>query len=199
MEELEFLGVGFSKDQLINWRNKFDVLKEGDDLCLVSKKVFEHGEDVGVFNNFKYRYVIMVYGADYGLTVESEESPERVAAECYGAYIVPEMEFIHESKIESLQGLYGLDHLTIDEVKKALSLADLAQEGYSVCLGEEIVEAKEEWNEDILNGFATALETVDYLLGFYLDQPFNMMGMTGWDFLEMAMSEKDIANFVYQM
>lgn len=91
---------------------------------------------------------------------------------------------------------YGLDHLTIDEVKNCLSVADFAQEGYGVSLGEEIVEAHEQWNENILNGFATAIETINSLRGFYLDRPVNRLGMTGWDFLEMAMSDKEISNFV---
>lgn len=196
MENVEFLGIEFSKDQLVNWREHFDVIDDCDDLRLVSKKVYEHGEDNGVFNNMKYRYVIVVYGPDNGMTTTNEETGEEVDAECYAAYLVPDMDCIHESKVKSLQQCYGLDHLTLDEVKKCLSVADFAQEGYGVSLGEEIVEAKDQWNDDILNGFATAIDTINSLRGFYLDRYVNRIGMTGWDFLEMAMSEKEISNFV---
>lgn len=197
MENVEFLGIKFSNNQLVDWHEKFDVVDDFDNLCLVSKQVYEHGEDDGVFNRMKYRYVIIVYGPDDGLTIKNEEG-EEVDAECYAAYLVPDMDCIHESKVKSLQQCYGLDHLTLDEVKKCLSVADFAQEGYGVSLGEEIVEAKEQWNDDILNIFATAIDTINSLRGFYLDRYVNGIDMTGWDFLEIAMSEKEISNFVCQ-
>lgn len=195
MENVEFLDIEFSKDQLVNWREHFDILQEYDDLHLVSKKVYEHGEDNGVFNNFKYRFVIVVSGPDHGLTVEDEEEGT-VEGELYSCYLMPDMDYIHESKVKSLQECYGLEHLTLDEVKKSLTIADFAVEGYGVCLGEELVKATDKWNDDILNGFATALETVNAMRGFYLDRYVNMVGMTGWDFLEIAMTEKEISNFL---
>lgn len=194
--ELEFLGVAFSEDKLIDWHKNFDVIEDCDDLRLVSKKVYKHGEDNGVFNNMKYRYVIIVFGPDNGMTTTNEKTGEVVDAECYAAYIVPDVNCIHESKVESLKKCYGLDHLTIDEARKCLSPADFAQEGYGVSLGEKIVEAQEQWNDNILNGFATAIETIDSLRGFYLDRYVNRLGMTGWNFLEMALSEKEIFDFV---
>lgn len=196
MKKLEFLGVEFDKDQLLNWREHFDVIEDCDNLRLVSKKTFEHGEDNGVFNNFKYRFVIIVFGADYGLTVEDEKTGETKEAECYSAYLVPDMDYIHDSKVKSLQGLFGLDDMPLSEVRKGLSVADFAEEGYGVCLGEDIVEAKKNWNKRILNGYTTALETINSMRGFYLDQYVNRIGMTGWDFLEIAMSDKEISNFV---
>ena len=195
MENVEFLGIEFSKDQLVNWREHFDVIDDCDDLRLVSKKVYEHGEDNGVFNNMKYRYVIVVDGPDHEMTIDDEEEGQ-VEAELYACYLVPDMDYIHESKVKCLQELYGLDHLTLDEVKNCLTLADFANEGYGVCLGSELVKATDKWNDDILNGFATALNTVNSMRGFYLDRYVNMMGMTGWDFLEITMSEKDLRDFV---
>lgn len=197
MENVEYLGIEFSKNKLVDWHEKFDVIDDCDDLRLVSKQVYEHGEDNGVFNNMKYRFVIVVYGPDNGMTIDNKDG-NKVDAECYAAYIIPDMDCIHESKVKSLQRLYGLDYLTLDEVKQCLSVADFAQEGYGVSLGEELVEAHEQWNDEVLNGFATAIETINSIRGFYLDSYVNRIGMTGWNFLEMAMSEKNISNFMCQ-
>ena len=195
MEKLEFLGIEFNKDQLVNWREHFDIVDDCDDLRLISKNVYEHCEDEGVFNKFKYRFVIVVFGPDNGMTID-DEIEGKVDAELYAAYIVPEMSYIHDSKVKSLQECYGLDDRTLEEVRNCLSEADFAQEGYGVCLGEQLIKATDKWNDDILNGFATALETVNSLLGFYLDRQVNLVGMTGWNFLEMALSEKDITHFL---
>ena len=74
--DYEFLGIGFNKEQMQNWKDKFDIIEYGDSLALVSKEQFNHGEDEGFMNGLKYRYVVIGENADYGETVEDENGEE---------------------------------------------------------------------------------------------------------------------------
>lgn len=192
MDKLTYLGVTFDKENLKSFEEcGFTKEEYGDDIFFVSPQM-QHCEDCGVFDKMKYRFVITCE-CDSGATTKNEQG-EEVDADFYIAYIIPDMELIHDSKIKELQELYGWDDKSIEEVREALNYYDIVRE-YGVCLGSELIPSDGEWKYSIVDGMATATETINYLLGFYLDGEYNWY-MNGWDALEVAMTEKSVFDFI---
>lgn len=192
----ESLGITFSKDNMLDWSEHYKKVR-CDNVLHLKGKIREHGEDKGVFNNMRYCYVILVDGEDCGLTTTDENGNE-VPAELYCAYLVPTIDSVPDSKIESMKDTYGWDDMTIDEARANFDECDLAQEGYAVSIGSVIIPAKDKWDDDVLNGMATAIETIDSMRGFYLDRVINGVGMKGWDFLEFALTDKEFSDFFFK-
>lgn len=197
---VEYLGITLSKDNLIDFREDFDVKEWGDSLKLISKKVYEQGEDIEPFNNMKYRYVIIGEGADYGYTI-TDENGEEVEADYYSAYLVPCIEFIDDSKVLEVATLYGLEDNPIEELRKELTEVDFAQEGYGIYLGSISIKSRtwedeDIWNKDVLNGFATAIQSINSYRGFYLDRKVNCF-MNGWNMLEFCLTPKTMRDFMF--
>lgn len=187
-EKLTYLGVTFSKEQLKSFEELgFTKEEYGDDIFFVSPQM-QHCEDNGVFDKMKYRFVITCE-CDSGATIDTEEE-NGVDADLYMAYIVPDMSLIHETKLKELQELYGWDDHTLEEVRNAMTYYDIARE-YGFCLGSELIPNEGEWKYSIVDGMATATETINSLLGFYLDGQYNWC-MSGWDCLELLMTDKSI-------
>lgn len=198
--DCEYLGIVFNREQMINWADDFDKVRWDDELQLVSKEVFDQGEDEGVFNHLKYRYVILGYGADYGYTYTSEEGIE-VDADHYEVFLVPEIDQVADSVILSVAEIYGMEDRPVEELRKELTVCDLAEEGFGVFLGSLdcptlTYEDEDIWGHEILNGFATAIRTIDGLRGFILDRPQNGMGQTGWDVLEGTITGKTLKDWL---
>ena len=182
-------GITFSKDAMKDWRENFEEYRRDDcEVALVSKKVYIQGEDDNEpFNRLKYRYVIKgVSGNEYGY-----EKEPGVPGDYYQAYLVPTPDCLAPSELKSVLSFVGLE----DE-PDLLNVVDIVEYGHGVCLGSEVIEAKDEWDEELLNGFATALETIDAMRGFYLDRRMNGLGMTGGNFLEMALEGKGFNDFM---
>lgn len=189
-EKLTYLGITFNKDDLKTFEELGFVKEEnGDDISFISPQ-YEHGNDMGVFNNMKYRFVITCE-CDSGATIKNEQG-EEVDADFYIAYIIPDMELIHDSKIKELQELFGWDDHTLEEVRETLTYYDVVRE-YGVCLGSNLIPTSE-WNYDIINGMATAIQIINSVKGFFLDTQYNWL-MNGWDMLEFAMTSKTIEDF----
>lgn len=193
---IESLGVTFSKENMVDWHDHYKKVRDDNTLQLKGK-IREHGEDKGIFNKMRYRYVILVDGEDCGLTTHDENNNE-VPAELYSAYLVPTIDSVPDSKIESMKDTYGWDDMTIEKARANFDECDLAQEGYGVNLGSIIIPAKDKWDDDVLNGMATAIESIDSLRGFYLDRVINGVGMNGWDFLEFALTDKEFSDFFHK-
>lgn len=197
--------VTMPKDDLINWRDYFKVMDSADRLRLISKETFDHGKDDEPFNNMKYKFVLMGDGTDFGVTIE-DENGKQVEADYYSLHLIPAIECVDDSVLKEMGSFYGLDDMSIDELRKELNECDLANEGYGVPLGSEAVKActykdKERcgwsipWDEGLINAFATAANVINGIKGFWLDRPLNGAGMTGWDFLEMALTDKSFNDF----
>ena len=198
--DYEFLGIGFNKEQMQNWKDKFDIIEYGDSLALVSKEQFNHGEDEGFMNGLKYRYVVIGENADYGETVE-DENGEEVSADCYSLYLEPEIDQVADNTILAVAELYGMEDMPMEELRKELTVVDLTKEDYGVFLGSVnkkslTYEDGEIWDSETLNVFATVMGIIDSLRGFYLDKPLNRVGMTGWDWLEMTVTDKQFGDIV---
>ena len=192
MDKLTYLGITFNKENLKSFEEcGFTKEEYGDDIFFVSPQM-QHCEDSGVFDKMKYRFVITCE-CDSGATTKNEQG-EEVDADFYIAYIIPDMELIHDSKIKELQELFGWDDHTLEEVREALTYYDIVRE-YGVCLGSELIPNEGEWKYSIVDGMATATETINSLLGFYLDGQYNWC-MSGWDALEVAMTEKSVYDFI---
>ena len=192
MDKLTYLGITFDKESLKSFEEcGFTKEEYGDDIFFVSPQM-QHCEDSGVFDKMKYRFVITCE-CDSGATTKNEQG-EEVDADFYIAYIIPDMELIHDSKIKELQELYGWDDKSIEEVREALNYYDIVRE-YGVCLGSELIPSDGECKYSIVDGMATATETINALLGFYLDRQYNWC-MNGWNALEVAMTEKSVFDFI---
>jgi acetone carboxylase gamma subunit len=187
-QKLTYLGITFDKENLKSFEEcGFTKEEYGDDIFFVSPQM-QHCEDCGIFDKMKYRFVITCE-CDTGAMVKNENG-EEVDGDFYMAYIIPDMELIHDSKFKELQEFYGWDDKSLAEVKAAMTYYDLVRE-YGMCFGSELVPSDGEWKYSIVDGMATALQTINSLLGFYLDKQYNWC-MNGWDCLELAMTDKDI-------
>lgn len=198
--DYNILGVGFNKEQLLNWRDEFDVIEYGDSLALVSKKQYNHGEDEGFMNNLKYRYVILGENTEYGATITNEDG-EEIEADHYALYFVPEIECVSDKTIVRVAEIYGMEDEPIETLREKIGVTDLAAEGESAYLGEVnskplTWEDNEIWDSNILNQLVTVVSMIDWMRGFYLDRPWNAFGMTGWDSLEMAVDGLDFGDMV---
>jgi len=192
MDKLTYLGITFDKENLKSFEEcGFTKEDYGDDIFFVSPQM-QHCEDCGVFDKMKYRFVITCE-CDTGAITKNEQG-EEVDADFYNAYIIPDMELIHDSKIKELQELYCWDDRTLAEVRDALTYYDIVRE-YGFFLGGEIIPNEGEWKYSIVDGMATATETINSLLGFYLDRQYNWC-MNGWNALEVAMTEKSVFDFI---
>lgn len=203
MEEIknpvEYLGVKMSKDNLIDFHKDFEVKRWDDSLQLISKKTYEQGEDTEPFNNIKYRYVIIGEGSDCGLTT-IDENGEEVEADLYSAYLVPCVEYIDDSKVLDVAELYGMEDVPINELRKEFTEIDFAKEGYGIPLGSVVKKSltwadEDIWDKETINGFATAIQFIDSMRGFYLDGKVNSF-MTGWNWLEMCLTSKKLGDFI---
>jgi hypothetical protein len=192
MDKLTYLGITFDKENLKSFEEcGFTKEEYGDDIFFVSPQM-QHCEDSGVFDKMKYRFVITCE-CDSGATTKNEQG-EEVDADFYIAYIIPDMELIHNSKIKELQELFGWDDHSLEEVREALTYYDIVRE-YGVCLGSELIPSEGEWKYSIVDGMATAIQTINSLLGFYLYGKYNYY-MSGWEWLEMVMTDKSIFGYV---
>lgn len=201
-----FLGVTYSKDNEKKWQDLFEKVRWGDNLYLRSKEVFNQGEDGEPFNELTYRFVIIAHGADYGMTITNEDGDE-LDADSYSLYLVPTVDKVSDKTIEDLRDLYGMDDKTIEELRSEFTECDLADEGHGVFLGDFVQPStnwqdaekngwESGWDDNVLNGLATVSLTINSLRGFWLDRPLNGIGMTGWDFLEMAIEGKTFSDFI---
>lgn len=191
-EKLDYLGITFDKENLKSFEELGFTKEEfGDDIFFVSPQM-QHCEDCGVFDRMKYRFVITCE-CDSDATIDTEEE-NGVDADLYMAYIIPDMELIHDSKIKDLQEMYGWDDYTLEEVRNMMTYYDIARE-YGFCLGSELVPSDGEWKYSVVDGFATAIQTINSLLGFYLDMQY-CWALNGWNCLEIAMTDKNISDFV---
>ena len=205
--KLTFLGVTFNGGQLANYKDFFKVVEDCDNLKLLSKETFTMPEEEdSIFSNLTYKFVILGKGADAGVETTNEKG-ESVPADSYLVYLVPTIDKVSDSVILSHGRFYGWDDKSADELRKEFDETDLADAGYGVFLGDFAEEAvdwsaqedmgwKIPWNPNILNGVTTALPFVNSMLGFYLDKPLNRVGMDGWDFLEMCLTEKTFKDYI---
>ena len=201
--DYNIFGVSFNKEQLLNWRDEFDIVEYGDSLALVSKKQYNHGEDEGFMNNLKYRYVILGENVEYGATITNEDG-EEIEADHYALYLVPEIECVSDKVIKRVAEFYGMEDEPIETLREKIGVTDLAAEGESVYLGEVnskplTWEDNEIWDSNVLNQLATVTSLIDWMRGFYLDRPWNGFGMTGWDSLEMAVNGLNFGDMVARL
>ena len=149
MDKLTYLGVTFDKENLKSFEEcGFTKEDYGDDIFFVSPQM-QHCEDCGVFDKMKYRFVITCE-CDSGATTKNEQG-EKVDADIYITYIIPDMELIHDSKIKELQEMYGWDDHTLAEVRNELNYYDIVRE-YGVYLGSELIPSEREWKYSIVDG-----------------------------------------------
>ena len=193
--ERTYLGITYQAENEVNVNDLYNEVGNGDNRIYISKETFKHGEDNEPFNNMTYKLVILCQ-TDSGLEIKNENG-EDVYADYYTAYLVPTTNLIHESKVRALMDCYGWENETIENALKEFDEGDFANEGYGVLLGDYAEETQDEFNMGVINGFATALETINSMRGFYLDRVMNGIGMTGWDFLEMTLTDKSFADYVW--
>ena len=137
-EQLTYLGITFDKESLKTFEELGFIKEEfGDDIFFVSPKM---------------THSLPVYGKNYYkpyIFSTTNEDGEEVDADFYIAYIIPDMELIHDSKFKELQGLYGWDDKSIEEVREAMTYYDVVRE-YGVCLGSELIPSEGEWKYSIV-------------------------------------------------
>lgn len=191
------LGVTFSRDDLKSWKNFFEEVEFGDRIRLVSKEIFEQDpDDNEPFGGMKYRYVVLgETGSETGYTIRKEDG-EEVDADYYSLYLVPVVACVPDSKIKDVASTFGFEDEPVEKLRTMLTEVDLVEYGLGVFLGEYDKESSDQWDEDALNGFATIVPSIDFMRGFWLDRPMNAVGMTGWDFLEMSLTEKSFRDFI---
>ena len=193
MEEKTYLGITYQAKIEVNVDELYDKF-DGNELVFVSKETYSQGEDNPPFDGMTYKLVILCE-ADTGMTTKDKDGKE-VDADYYSAYIIPTKDKISDSVIESMKDSYGWDWMSVEDARKEFNEIDFAREGYGAFIGDFAKPSEGSFDMDVVNGFATALETINSLRGFYLDRPINGIGMNGWDFLEIAMTDKTFADFV---
>lgn len=143
-----------------------EIFNDGDSVIIETEKVFEHEEE-GLM--FEYRYVIETL--DW-FKITGDKQYEGMTY--ITVYLVPTMESLNVTIIESLKDIYKDDFNNI-------GTNELLAEGYAIRFLYELVDNTKE-NECVL--FAKHLiPHLDNMRGFYLDEPLNMIGTDGWKML----------------
>lgn len=191
-----YLGITFEKASQKSWKEMFEDVDHWDTLRLITKQQYFHGVDEEPFDELWYRYVIIGQsGSETGFEMVNEDG-DKVEADIYSVYLVPTLPCIPDSKILEVGRTFGLDYQTVDQMRESMSEVDIAEYGLGVFLGDVVRPAADHWDDDVLDGIATAVQSIDSLRGFYLDRQMNGIGMTGWDFLTMTITDKSYRDFV---
>lgn len=144
-----------------------EVFNDGDSVIIETEKVFKHTEES---LDFEYRYAIETLDW-FKITGDKQYKDMTYIT----VYLVPTLESLNVTIIESLKDIYRDDFYNI-------GTSELLAEGYAIRFVDELIENK---NSDECVLFAKHLiPHLDSLRGFYLDKPFNMIGTNGWKMLQ---------------
>ena len=159
MEKFKVFGI--SGDKQFKTEDLFEVLyDETDRFFAYSKETFTHDFEEGNLN-FKYKYVIEADYCDGDIY--------------YAFYLVPMPESLYKDKLESVLAYSDID-------AEDCSIYDVRSYGLGVLFGSTKTNGKNV-NEDTIDAIANAMPTMDRLRGFYLDKIQNLIGNSGWDYL----------------
>lgn len=125
-----------------------------------------------VYNNGDFNYRVFINIVDYNKAAG-------VNGFFVNVCIAKTVRSLKASQVKDILKCFGIDN------KSNLSDFDVFDYGYNACITkhpsrvETIQEAK-----NIANSFKENIDIYTRLIGFYLDRPQNMIGDTGWDFLD---------------
>lgn len=167
----EVFGIKFPSIEQIKFEEKFEVIRDfnynyDESMLAVSKEDFHHDEE-GL--TFAYNYAIKV-------TPWCDKETLKIGV-IYRLYLVPTFESLcEESQVDACNYGNGWgERATID---------DLIGSGKGVVIATEEVDGAREVDNDKLDSIASVINSIDQLKGFYLVQPRNLLGTTGWEYLD---------------
>lgn len=176
--------AGISSNGTANWKDEFDIVCDyGTEMIVVSKEEYKCylGE-----KTINYRI---------GVQLESSEefnndNPPYVVA---NMYLIPAFRNLSRNNRDDIVKFVGNSTIDLNKYGKKDDLTyyqDVISYGTTVFLAsqDKNYTNKNEYDKNInsiLNDIANTYTGITGLIGFYLDKPTNMLGMTGWDWLRM--------------
>ena len=159
MEKFNVFGI--SGDKQFKVEDLFEVQYDETDMFFAySKETFTHDFEEDNLN-FKYKYVIEADYCDGDIY--------------YALYLVPMPDSLYKDKLESVLASFDID-------AEDCSIYDVRSYGLGILFGSTKTDG-ENVNEDTIDAIANAMPTMDRLRGFYLDNIQNLIGNSGWDYL----------------
>ena len=171
--KMEFGGLAI--DRLIDLRDTLENVYDADnEIIMLTKKTYEHREE-GL--NFDYKYAIKAFDM-YSATGDEqfEENP---------FYI----------EVCLVVSPTSLDNDFIESIEKSTDgyceYQDIIQLGYGVrLLYDNDLGFPVEGIEEKMYEIANLIDPLDGIRGFYLDNPINRIGSTGWDMIWNCVSNE---------
>lgn len=165
-----------------DWKDYWNLVYGTDDQMLfISKETYNHNEPEA---NLVFDYNMILE-----LAIVEAENEKYIL--CSNLYLVPTIEYIHQSVKEGI-----MKSCCIEEAE--IHLTDLLFEYQFPVLAHESpsfeFETFDENNQEIsqyLLSASIASECINNFRGVALDRPENMIGTTGWDFLHGALNGID--------
>lgn len=169
----EIFGIKTDNDEK-KFNDEFEIIADYDsETYYQSKQTYQFRDNE---LNFDYKFVVEVYDIH-------EMTGKEVDEYSVSLLLVPTLNSLNPQKKQNV-----LDQSCIDEDEA--TMYDIVSYGIRVTLGAETIKQNGKyWDEceplqEALNAIANVYDTVNSLLGFYLDKYVNRIGNDGWDLLQ---------------
>lgn len=181
----EVFGIKFPSTEQIKFEEKFEVIRDfsynyAESMIAVSKETCHHDEN-GL--TFDYNYAVKA--------IPWREQETLKIGVIYMLYLVPTFESMcEESQVDACNYGNGWGERT--------TIADLIDSAKCVVIATEEVDGAREVDNDKLDSIASLLWTIDRQKGLYLGQPKNLLGTTGWEYLDEFVNGVDAISATMQ-
>lgn len=179
---------GFStEDKGRSIEEEFETVYDDTEVIMQSFKTFMHEEGELSFN---YKYMVQVVDMS-----EFDDNNSQVVVELH---MVVSPRSLCDKQREDVLYSVGME----DEEDYELDFKDILESGLSVRCGIEFYELNDAEDfmeldavQDGLKAIANIYKLADNMRGFTLDQPWNMIGTTGWDTIEHLVLGTELFKF----
>lgn len=185
----ELFGVTLKENNFIegSWKRYFEEAynDEESSIGFVTKKEYSELWDKNDMQ-IKYRFLVEFY-QDY-----EKDAPKDIYV---NLYLVPNFEFIHKDIIAKIQKDYDssfeitTENLRIEDLMWNCQLPVLTKD--EIYCTRSLKSFHSTKITEALEIAAKVCDSVAGLIGFYMDNPENMIGTTGWDYLNEIVNGED--------
>ena len=181
MAEKKYQFGGYSTDS-IDTDSTFQEYEEGDSFFYIENDIHECE-----ISNKKVKYQIVIENLDFHQSTGEKNGDRYIVT----LFLVPIFKSLSKSYKQSILDEFNEEEQKYYNKNYDMLTRDIFDYGFNIPL--ETQSARTEKEAEKLVEIAKAIiPCVTGLIGFVLDAPRNMIGNTGWDFLEDYCSDKDL-------